>query len=301
LTPQALSLIDKNQNNPSWSIPRQVKLALPKDPMRPLSSEVTTDLGPIYDPETETMSSGIINTYSISALAETRFGLLRSERRIGSVREHNRRSVANREAVVNWVKNNDLLDLGVKDETRRGAAVTLLKVKDADIDDAEITAKVIAKSKQLLGFEGMTHANGEYEKGLDVARHVNAYPGTPGDYRAWIGGTRDESDIIALLNNIYYAYHRARIVVAEDLLADQGVEFEPQCAAGQQGRDDSETFAELRGMSEAMAAFWGAMDATADEDRRQEMAKRYASQMMLDINRYQVLLDELEIQGAHAD
>ena len=138
LTPQALRLIDKNQNNPSWSIPRQVKLALPKDPMRPLSSEVTTDLGPIYDPETETMSNGIINTYSTSALAETRFGLLRSERRIGSVREHNRRSVANRETVINWVKNNDLLELGVKDETRRGAAVTLLKASDTDIEDAEI-------------------------------------------------------------------------------------------------------------------------------------------------------------------
>jgi phosphoserine aminotransferase len=301
LTPQALTLINKNQNNPSWSIPRQVKLALPKDPMRPLSSEVTTNLGPLYDPGTETMSNGIINTYSTSALAETRFGLLRSERRIGSVREHNRRSVANRETVVKWVKGNDLLELGVKDETRRGAAVTLLKVNDAEIDDAEILASVIAKSKQLLGFEGVTHANGEYEKGLDVARHVNAYPGTPGDYRAWIGGTRDESDIIALLNNIYYAYHRARIVVAEDLLADQGVDFEPRPAASMQTQDETETFAKLRGMSEAMAAYWGAMDATADEDRRREMSKRYGSQLMLDINRYQQLLDELGVQGSHAD
>ena len=300
LTPQALNLININQNNPSWSIPRQVKLALPKDPMRPLSSEVSTDLGPIYDPETETMSCGIINTYSTNALAETRFGLLRSERRIGSVREHNRRSVANRETVINWVKNNDLLDLGVKDETRRGAAVTLLKVNDADINDAEIMAKVVARSKQFLGFEGMTHTNGEYEKGLDVARHVNAYPGTPGDFRAWIGGTREESDIIALLNNIYYAYHRARIVVAEDLLADQGVNFEVPSGAGMQRADDPETFAELRGMSEAMAAYWGAMDATADENRRQEMAQRYGSQLMLDINRYQKLLDKLGIHETYA-
>jgi len=238
LTPQALKLINKNQNNPSWSIPRQVKLALPKDPMRPLSSEVTTDLGPIYDPETETMSCGIINTYSTNAIAETRFGLLRSERRIGSVREHNRRSVANRETVIEWVKSNDLLELGVKDATRRGAAVTLLKINDADISDPEIVAKVVAKSKQFLGFEGMTHANGEYEKGLDVARHVNAYPGTPGDFRAWIGGTREQSDIVALLGNIYYAYHRARIVVAEDLLANQGFEFEVASATDLQRRDD---------------------------------------------------------------
>ncbi len=114
-------------------------------------------------------------------------------------------------------------------------------------------------------------------------------------------GTREESDIIALLNNIYYAYHRARIVVAEDLLADQGVNFEVPSGAGMQRADDPETFAELRGMSEAMAAYWGAMDVTADEDRRQEMAQRYGSQLMLDINRYQKLLDKLGIQETYAD
>ena len=238
LTPQALTLINNNQNNPSWSIPRQARLALPKDPMRPLSSEATTDLGPLYDPETETMSNGIINTYSTNALAETRFGLLRAERRIGSVREHNRRSVANRDTVNNWIETNDLLESGVQDAARRGAAVTLLKVNDRDINDPDIVAEVVARSKQLLGFEGITHANGEYEKGLDVARNVNAYPGTPGDFRAWIGGTRDESDIIALLNNIYYAYHRARIVVAEDLLGEQGVDFDVASARGMQRQDD---------------------------------------------------------------
>jgi phosphoserine aminotransferase len=296
LTPQALALINKNQNSPSWSIPRQVKLALPKDPLRPLSSEVTVDLGPIYDPVTETMSNGIINTYSTSALAETRFGLLRSERRIGSVREHNRRSVANRETVIKWVKSSDLLDLGVIDETRRGAAVTLLKVNDPDITDDELCASVIVRSKQLLGFEGITHANGDYEKGLDVARHVNAYPGTPGDYRAWIGGTRDESDIIALLENITYAYHRARILVAEEQLAEQGVSFEARSATAKQRQDTPELFAELRSMSEAMAAYWGAMDATSDEDRRQELAENYASKMMLNVDRYQQLLDKLGIR-----
>ena len=115
---------------------------------------------------------------------------------------------------------------------------------------------------------------------------------------AWIGGIRDESDIIALLKNICYAYHRARIVVAEELLAEQAVSFEPQSAAGLQTQDDSETFTELRGMSEAMAAFWGAMDATADEDRRREMAGRYGSQLRQDSNRYQQLLDKLRIKGS---
>ena len=38
--------------------------------------------------------------------------------------------------------------------------------------------------------KGVTHPNGEHEAGLDVARYVNAFPGTPGDYRAWMGGIR---------------------------------------------------------------------------------------------------------------
>ena len=313
LTPQALNLINKNQNSPSWSIPRQVKIALPLDPQRPLSSEVSTDLGPIYNPETETMSSGIINTYSTTALAETRFGLLRSERRIGSVREHNRRSVANRQTVISWVATNDLLELGVKDETRRGAAVTLLKVNDQEFSDADAQARVVSKSKQLLGFEGITHTNGDYEKGLDVARHVNAYPGTPGDYRAWIGGTRDESDIIALLENICYAYHRARIVVVDELLADQGVTLDGGMPGGQaNGVDDDslklaglsdavESFKDLRSISESMAAFWGAMDANLDRDRRRELVQRYGDELLKNINGYQNLLKSLDIASSESD
>jgi len=306
LTPQALVLINRNQNNPSWSIPRQVKIALPKDPNKPLTSEVTTDLGPLYDPVTETMSSGVINTYSTAAFAETRFGLLRSERRIGSVREHNRRSVENRETVCEWVKNSDILTLGVGDDTRRGAAVTLLKVVDKDLPDDEIRNRVIVKSKQLLGFEGITHANGEHEKGIDVARHINAYPGTPGDYRAWIGGTRDRSDIIALLENINYGYHRARIAVMEELLVKQGVNFDTsyrQEAATATDleeilmsvADKSESIDELRQMSEQMAAFWGAMSVIEDSDRHLDIVQRYGAELVGNIVQYQSKLESLGI------
>jgi len=42
---------------------------------------------------------------------------------------------------------------------------------------------------------------------------LNVYPGTPGDYRAWIGGMRPESEIRALLDCIRYAYLRAKIAV----------------------------------------------------------------------------------------
>ena len=307
LTPQALKLIDKNQNNPSWSIPRQVRIALPRDPQKPLTSEVSTDLGPLYNPVTETMSSGVINTYSTAAFAETRFGLLRSERRIGSVRDHNRRSVENRDTVCDWVKNNDLLSQGVGDETRRGAAVTLLKVIDTELNDDEICARAIVKSKQLLGFEGISHANGDYEQGLDVARHINAYPGTPGDYRAWIGGTRDKADILALLENIYYGYHRGRIAVMEELLAEQGVNFE---LAGRENRQqledsfqqsvlvnakDSEAIAQLRQMSEQMAAFWGALSALENEDRQCDIVQRYGTDLKKNIESYIGTLEKLGI------
>ena len=60
---------------------------------------------------------------------------------------------------------------------------------------------------------------------------------------------------------------------------------------------DPDTLTALRRMSEEMAAFWGEMDATADIDRRKDMVQRYGSQLMLNINRYQQLLDKLGIQG----
>ena len=228
------------------------------------------------------------------------------KKRIGSVREHNRRSVENRETVCDWVNNSDILDLGVGDDTRRGAAVTLLKVVDRDLPEDDIRNRVIVKSKQLLGFEGITHVNGEHEKGLDVARHINAYPGTPGDYRAWIGGTRNRSDIIALLENINYGYHRARIAVMEELLAEQGVNIDEsyrQTAEADSDlernlmnvADDGESVSELRRMSEQMAAFWGAMATIENNDRHLEIIQRYSAELIENIERYQGKLDSLGI------
>jgi lactate dehydrogenase-like 2-hydroxyacid dehydrogenase len=152
------------------------------------------------------------------------------EKRCGNVDALNRRSVANRALVNSWISQNDRLELGVADASRRGAAVTLLKVKDRSIDDPTIHARIIARSKQLLSYEGITHPDGTHEKGLDVARYINAFPGTPGDYRAWIGGIREESDISALLENISYAYERAKIVVMEEELAKAGHHFGSQAA-----------------------------------------------------------------------
>ncbi|RED52380.1 NAD(P)-dependent oxidoreductase [Aestuariispira insulae] len=239
ITPEALALIEKNAQDPAWSIPRQLKMAVPTDPKEPLSSKKTVELGPIFDPEKGAMLGGIINTFSTLAFAETAFCLQRSARMIGDVSALNARSIKNRDTVNEWIAKSDTLELGVANPEKRGAAVTLLKVTDDGIQDSDLHATIIAKSKQLLGYEGLTHPNGDFEPGLDVARYVNAFPGTPGDYRAWIGGIRPVEDVTALLENLAYAYHRAKIVVLEELLAAEGVTFEASAAAaGDKVRQD---------------------------------------------------------------
>jgi lactate dehydrogenase-like 2-hydroxyacid dehydrogenase/phosphoserine aminotransferase len=241
LTPPALKLIEENQKSPSWAIPRQLKLAAPADPKMPLSGARSVNLGPIYDPEANKMVGGVINTFSTLAFAETTFGLLRVEKKIGPVAEMNRRSEANRAAINEWMSNSSLLELGVTDPDHRGAAVTLFKVKDKGITDAALHTRIIARSKQLLAYDGITHPNGVHENGLDVARYINAFPGTPGDYRAWIGGIRPVEDITALLDNIKYAYHRSKIVVLEEELEKLGVSFPAPANAAERMRKDDPT------------------------------------------------------------
>ena len=305
LTPQALNLIDQNMKDPSWAIPRQLKIAVPVDAKRPLSSDITTSLGPIYDPVLNAMQGGIINTYSTLAFAETTFGLLRVERMLGGVKAVNQRSSENRQTINDWVMANDTFELGVADSDTRGAAVTLLKVMDPSITDSALHATIIAKSKQILGYEGLTHPNGTHEAGLDIARYVNAFPGTPGDYRAWIGGVRPQSDITALLGNLEYAYHRAKIVVLEEILAAQDIHFETEeNAQAEQGEsfnhfDDvsSTIVSQLRQKAEKMAAFWGALEAIQDPSRRQVLLEKYMADMLNDSEHYSVELKKLNLKS----
>jgi lactate dehydrogenase-like 2-hydroxyacid dehydrogenase/phosphoserine aminotransferase len=239
-TPQALALVEANAKAPIAAIPRQLKLATPVDQKKPLTGARTVDLGPFYDPSTDKMLGGVINTFSTLALAETTFGLHCAAKRVGSVSEMNRRSTENRAAVDLWLSTSTLIEGGVRDASRRGAAVTLLKIRDLDIADPAIHARIIAASKQLLSYEGLTHVNGDREPGLDVARYVNAFPGTPGDYRAWIGGIRETSDVIALLENLQYAYLRAKAAILEEELAKHGVTFEPaQLTTRAERKDDA--------------------------------------------------------------
>ena len=221
-TPQALALVERNAKAPLAAIPRQLKLATPLDQKKPLTGERSVNIGPFYDPAADKMLGGVINTFSTIAFAETTFGLQRVAKMIGPVEKMNARSVKNRDALNQWIAKQSLLQLGVAEPERRGAAVTLLRVNDPDISDAAIHARIIARSKQLLGVEGLTHPNGEREPGLDVARYVNAFPGTPGDYRAWIGGIRETKDVIALAENLTYAYLRAKALVLEEEMAKLG-------------------------------------------------------------------------------
>lgn len=237
-TPGALAMVERNQKQPSWAIPRQLKIAAPVDPKMPLSGERTVNVGPIYDPALNKMLGGVINTFSTLAFAETTFGLLRAEKRIGSVSELNARSVKNRAAVDAWIAANPLFEAGVVNPDYRGAAVTLLKVADAEVTDAGIHARIVAHSKAILSYDGVTHPNGTYEPGLDVARYINAFPGTPGDYRAWIGGIRPVADITALLDNLKYAYQRAKIAVLEEELAKAGATFPADAPADANRRRD---------------------------------------------------------------
>ncbi|BCG82127.1 NAD(P)-dependent oxidoreductase [Mesorhizobium sp. 113-3-3] len=237
-TPAALRLIERNQRDPSWAIPRQLKIAVPVDARRPLSGERSVAAGPIYDPQADRMLGGVINTYSALAFAETTFGLLRSERRLGRVEDVNRRSTANRDAIDGWVARSALFRLCVTDPERRGAAVTLLKVVDPALDGSGLHARIIARSKQLLGYEGITYPDGRHEAGLDVARYVNAFPGSPGDYRAWIGGVRAPDDVVALLENLQYAYLRAKAAVIDEELARLGEPSDEQFEVDDRGRGD---------------------------------------------------------------
>ena len=187
LTPYALKIIDNNIQNPSFAIARQLKLFAPQNAKKPLSSKKTLTTGPFFDAKSQKMLGGVINTFSIKAFAETRFGLLRMEKLIGDVKNMNHKSLANLKTIEKWVEQNTYFELVVTDKARRGAAVILLKIIDNEITNKNIHKRIIIKAKQLLSYAGITHINGAYEAPLDSARYVNVFPGTPGDFRAWIG------------------------------------------------------------------------------------------------------------------
>lgn len=267
-TPQALALIDRNVGQPGWAIPRQQGLAVPVDPARPVSGPRSTARGPFYDPVSDQMLGGVINTYSLLAFAETTFGLLETERRIGPVGVLNARSAANRATVADWVALQSLFDLVVADPDKRGCAVTLLRVTDPAM--ADLHPRILARAKQLLGHQGLTHPGGAHEPGLNAAVYINAFPGMPGDFRAWIGGVRDSADILALLENLRYAWLRAKAVVLAEELATRGEVVAPPALPA--ATDPAQVDAMAR-LAEDLAAVLGGIRSAGDLARHLPQAR----------------------------
>jgi phosphoserine aminotransferase len=289
-TPQALALIDRNMQEPCWAIPRQLSLAVPADAARPLTSPRSVERGPFYDAAQDRMLGGVINTYSLLAFAETTFGLKEIERTIGPAEALDARSTANRAAVEAWTEANPLLKLVVADPEKRGAAVTLLRVDDPEI--APLHGRILARAKQLLGHEGLTHPDGTREPGLGAALYLNAFPSMPGDFRAWIGGVRDTGDILLLLENLRYAWLRAKVlVIGEELAPD--VTADTATAEAEIG-DDTAALAAFAAGCEELAAILPGLLAIAPGPARAAAAARNAGAIRELLARQRELLPALE-------
>ena len=61
--------------------------------------------------------------------------------------------------------------------------------------------------------------------------------------------------------------------------------------------DCDDTVTQMRAMAESMAAFWGAVEATKDPERRQVLLDRYASQMVKNSNRYSREMEKFGAKG----
>ena len=99
LTPPAFDLIEANQKDPAWAIPRQLKMVVPVDPKMPLERRKNREARTVFTIRLKTRCWAALSTLIRRlAFAETTFGLLRTEKRIGSVMDANKRSTKNRDA-----------------------------------------------------------------------------------------------------------------------------------------------------------------------------------------------------------
>lgn len=277
-TPAALRQIETNLARPSWAIPRQLSLGVPVDPARPVSGPRSVAQGPFYDPETDRMTGGVINTYSLLAFAETTFGLLGIEREIGPAAVLNARSTVNRQAVRDWVTREPLFELAVSEPEKQGTAVTLLCVKDPGFETMH--EKIVARAKMLLGYPGLTAPDGRHEAGLGTALYINAFPGMPGDFRAWIGGVRETTDIIALLENLRFAWLRAKAQVIGEELAQRGEGASDETPACPQASEPTSPASDLRAFArttEDLAAIAGGLTRKSVPEYASEIRRLLAS------------------------
>jgi hypothetical protein len=89
------------------------------------------------------------------------------------------------------------------------------------------------------------------------------------------------------LENIAYAYNRAKIHVLEESLAKQGAHFDSKSSPATQPAtgpltavlSDPNQVAQLRSSCETLTAFWKAAATTTDPARRAELVERYGAQL----------------------
>lgn len=165
----------------------------------------------LYDAETDSMGP-VINTLDVRSLMEGIYALQRGKEKIGDLDTVIERSHQNYEIIEQWLASNNRFKFAVADESRRSRATALLELKDTEIP-TDKKAAIVAATKAFLGREGITLADGTHVEGMDAADNMNAYPGTPGDIRFWMGGVRDAADIEKLTKCLDYAYDVAKAAV----------------------------------------------------------------------------------------
>ncbi len=275
-TPPASRSIEKNLRNPAWAIPRHLKLTVPRDAKRPLTGEQTTSLGPFYDPAQDKMLGGIINTFSNTAFAETTFGLISMQKRVAARVSSTADPPSNRAAVDEWLERHELFEHGVPDKARRGTSRHFAAGdRPGQSPIPPFTAKPRRENEAASRLRGIDpsgrRARARARRGA-LRERVSGHAGET--FRAWIGGARPVSDIVALLDNIEYCYLRAKVIALEEQLAARG---SPVSTPPRQGAEkpvsDPATLDEVRSACERLTAFWGAVSSTQDEARRAELLR----------------------------
>ena len=63
--------------------------------------------------------------------------------------------------------------------------------------------------------------------------------------------------------------------------------------------NEGDTAADMRALAEDITAIWGAIAATTDPDRRQELIDRYGADLVQSSNRYAVAMEQMGLKGPY--
>lgn len=178
--------------------------------------------GPFFNPET-CITGPVINTKHILGLMQSSFALRNIQNAVGDCKAIIKKSEENLAALEKACKDNDILAFANQDDiSRRSNSTALLLVID-DTITTEQKRRAVRYAKDYLGYKGLMRPNGVFIKGLQAMDNLETYPGTPGDFRFWIGGIRPKSDMEDIIKNLDHAYYVGKAIVIEEELADRGV------------------------------------------------------------------------------